>query len=137
MLIVLKKPLFRQMLRFAAVGAVGTMVQYLVLWTGVDLLVLSAAVSSGAGYILGSIVNYLLNYKFTFRSEKSHTDAVSKYYAIIAVGWCINTGLMWILADHSGLNYWFAQVTATGIAFLWNFSGSRLWAFSPVQAPER
>jgi len=121
------------MVHFAAVGAVGTLVQYLVLWIGVDLLTLSAAVSSGAGYILGSIVNYLLNYKFTFRSEKSHTETVSKYYAVLIVGWCINTGLMWFLADHNGLNYWFAQIIATGIAFLWNFSGSRLWAFKPVR----
>jgi len=121
------------MLRFAAVGAVGTLVQYLVLWIGVDLLHLSAAISSGMGYILGSIVNYLLNYKFTFRSEKSHRDTATKYYAILIVGWCINTGLMWLLADHLGLNYWLAQIFATGIAFLWNFTGSRLWAFKPAQ----
>lgn len=127
------KQVLRQLIHFAAVGAVGTLVQYLVLWIGVDLLALSAAVSSGAGYILGSIVNYILNYKFTFKSDKSHRDAVTKYYAILVVGWCINTGLMWLLADHNGLNYWFAQLIATGTAFLWNFSGSKLWAFKPAQ----
>lgn len=128
------KQVLRQLIHFAAVGAVGTLVQYLVLWIGVDLLLLSAAISSGVGYILGSIVNYVLNYKFTFKSDKSHRDAVTKYYAILAVGWCINTGLMWLLADHNGLNYWFAQIIATGTAFLWNFSGSKLWAFKPNQA---
>ncbi len=130
----ISKQVLRQLIHFAAVGAVGTLVQYLVLWTGVDLLLLSAAVSSGVGYILGSIVNYVLNYKFTFKSDKSHRDTVTKYYAILAVGWCINTGLMWLLADHNGLNYWIAQIIATGTAFLWNFSGSKLWAFKPTQA---
>ncbi|MGA7965937.1 MAG: GtrA family protein [Gammaproteobacteria bacterium] len=129
----LQKPVLRQMFRFAAVGAVGTLVQYLVLGIGVELLSLSAAISSGAGYILGSIVNYLLNYKFTFESDKSHRDTAFKYYAILAVGWSINTGLMWFLADHYGLNYWFAQIIATGTSFLWNFSGSRLWAFKPAR----
>ena len=124
----------RQFFQFAAVGAVGTVVQYLVLWLGVNFISLSAATSSGTGFILGSIVNYFLNYKFTFNSNKSHIDAASKYYAIIGVGWCINTGLMWLLADHFGFNYWLAQFAATGVAFLWHFSGSKLWAFKAVSA---
>ena len=129
-----RMPLIRELMKFAAVGATGTLVQYLVLWIGVDLLHFSAAASSGAGYILGSIVNYVLNHKFTFRSEKSHFDAASKYYAVLVVGWCINTGLMWAFADHLGLNYWFAQIIATGTAFLWNFAGSKYWAFHPGKA---
>ena len=124
----------RQFLRFAAVGAVGTVVQYFVLWLGVNFISLSAAASSGIGFTFGSIVNYFLNYKFTFNSSKSHIDAASKYYAILAVGWCINTGSVWFLADHYRLNYWLAQFVATGIAFLWHFSGSKRWAFKPLSA---
>lgn len=125
--------LHRQIIRFAAVGTIGTVVQYLVLWIGVSVLGFSAAYSSGAGYILRSIVNYLPNYRFTFQSNRSHTNAAFKYYMVLAGGWCINTGLMWFLADRNKLNYWVAQTIATGITFLWNFAGIRSWAFKRVR----
>lgn len=119
----------RQFLRFAAVGVSGTLVQYGVLWAGVEVFGIPAAISSGIGYVLGSVVNYLLNYAFTFKSEKSHAEAASKYYAVVGVGWCLNTGLMWLLVHHWGQNYWLAQLFATAVGLVWNFSGSRWWAF--------
>ncbi|MET3130005.1 putative flippase GtrA [Oxalobacteraceae bacterium GrIS 1.11] len=123
----------RQFLRFAAVGASGTAVQYSVLWTGVELFGSSAAVASGLGYILGAVVNYLLNYFFTFQSAKSHGEAAAKYFTLLGIGWCMNTGLMWLLTHNLAWNYWLAQVLVTGIGLIYNFVGSRWWAFKPAQ----
>lgn len=122
----------RQFLRFAAVGASGTAVQYSVLWSGVELFGTSAAAASGVGYVLGAIVNYVLNYFFTFKSDKGHGEAAAKYFTLLAVGWCMNTGLMWLLVHQLGWNYWIAQLLATAIGLAWNFTGSRLWAFKPA-----
>lgn len=124
-----RKALFGQFVRFAAVGLTGTLIQYAMLWLGVELLGIPAAVASAVGYLFGSVANYLLNYFFTFRSSKSHAEAASKYYSVIAVGWCINTGLMTVLVHGYGWNYWLAQLLATGVGLLWNFAGSRWWAF--------
>jgi putative flippase GtrA len=126
--------LSRQFLRFAAVGLCGTAVQYVVLWSGVELLGAPAALASGIGYMCGSVVNYLLNYFFTFESGKSHAEAASKYFSLLGVGWCINTGLMGLLAHSLGWNYWIAQILTTGIGLIWNFTGSRLWAFKEVRS---
>ncbi|CDG84051.1 GtrA family protein [Janthinobacterium agaricidamnosum] len=126
----------RQFLRFAAVGASGTTVQYGVLWTGVELLGTSAAAASGLGYVLGSVVNYILNYFFTFKSDKGHGEAATKYFTLLGIGWCMNTGLMWLLVHQLGWNYWIAQVLATGIGLAWNFLGSRWWAFKLAGAQD-
>ena len=123
------RALFRQFCRFAAVGLSGTGVQYLTLWLGVECLAAPAAMASGIGYILGSVVNYVLNYFFTFQSGKSHKEAASKYFSVLGVGWCINVGLMSLFVHHLTWNYWFAQIITTGIALLWHFAGSRWWAF--------
>lgn len=125
-------PLHHQLARFVAVGTLGNVIQYLVLWLGVSVFGFSAAISSGAGYILRSVVNYLPNYHFTFQSNRTHREAASRYYTVLAIGWCINTGLMWLLVDHDRLNYWVAQTIATAITFLWNFSAIRSWAFKRV-----
>ena len=119
----------RQFLRFAAVGATGTAVQYTTLWIGVEFFATSAVIASAIGYVLGSVVNYLLNYFFTFASGKSHLETASKYYAVLGVGWCINTGLMALFVAQLQWNYWVAQIVTTGVGLVWNFLGSRFWAF--------
>jgi putative flippase GtrA len=116
-------------LRFAGVGATGTAVQYLVLWAGVEAGGWPPALASAIGYALGSIVNYLLNYFFTFESGKSHAEAAVKYYAVLGVGLCITAALMAWLAGTLGWNYWVAQIVTTGVALLWHFAGSKWWAF--------
>ena len=121
--------LLRQFIRFAAVGLSGTAVQYLTLWLGTGFFFIPAAAASGLGYILGSLVNYVLNYFFTFKSEKSHKETASKYFSVLGVGWCINVGLMSLMVHHLGWNIWLAQCLTTGIALLWHFAGSRWWAF--------
>jgi putative flippase GtrA len=126
-----ERSLARQFVRFATVGATGTAVQYVVLWVGVERLGWPAAISSAAGYALGSIVNYLLNYFFTFGSGKSHVEAAAKYYAVLAVGLCITAALMALLVGGFGWNYWAAQLLTTGVALLWHFAGSKWWAFRP------
>jgi putative flippase GtrA len=38
--------------------------------------------------------------------------------------------MMGLLVNHYHWYYWFAQFLITGIVFIWNFSGSKWWAFS-------
>lgn len=124
----------RQFFQFAAVGLSGTAVQYLSIQVAVmlqfSLLGKSPAVTGSAiGYLLGSVVNYILNYFLTFGSGKSHVEAASKYFSVLAVGWLINLGLMTLLVETWGIWHWYAQVFTTGLVLCWNFAGSKLWAF--------
>lgn len=121
--------LSEQFIKFALVGACGTLVQYAALGIGVEYLGVSAALASGVGYIFGSIVNYVLNYCVTFRSDGRHITTVPKFYAVVLIGWCLNTGLMALFADRVGWNPWFTQVLATGVCLGWNFAASRYWVF--------
>jgi|JI9StandDraft_1071089.scaffolds.fasta_scaffold99579_2 putative flippase GtrA len=124
----------RQFIQFAAVGLSGTAVQYasiqIAVMLSLSLLNKSPAVTGSAiGYLLGSVVNYILNYFLTFRSGKSHMEAASKYFTVLGVGWCINLGLMTLLVEHWHWWHWYAQILTTGLVLCWNFGGSKLWAF--------
>lgn len=130
----LKSPAIQQFLRFAAVGLSGTAVQYVTIQLAVMLHFTAfgkspAVIGSAIGYLLGSLVNYILNYFLTFSSGKSHIEAASKYFSVLAVGWCINLGLMTLLVEQWGIWHWYAQVVTTGLVLCWNFAGSKLWAF--------
>lgn len=125
----------RQFIHFAAVGLSGTAVQYGTLALGTTFYGDEVAVvASAIGYILGSVVNYVLNYFLTFGSAKSHTEAASKYFTILGLGWCLNFGMMSLFIASWGWWLWFAQIVSTGVGLCWNFAGSKLWAFKEMAA---
>lgn len=119
----------KQFLSFGCVGAVGTASHYATLVTLVQLGRLSPVLSSGVGACVGAVVNYRLNYTFTFRSDKRHRDVIGKFFAVAAVGLGLNVALMAVLTRGFSLHYLASQVLATGAVLLWNFAGNRLWSF--------
>jgi putative flippase GtrA len=128
------QPMFLQFCRFAAVGLCGTAVQYLTLWIGVKALHTSPVWASAVGYLLGSVCNYALNYLITFRATHGHVKTAPRYFALLAVGWCLNNLLMLVFTHNLGWPIWIAQVITTGIGLFWNFCGSRWWAFKAQAA---
>jgi putative flippase GtrA len=44
---------------------------------------------------------------------------------------------MWALNVGAGMPYLFAQVIATGIVLLWNFTANKLWTFGAAHEERR
>ncbi|WP_295581269.1 GtrA family protein [uncultured Lamprocystis sp.] len=119
---------------FGIVGAIGTLVHYSALVLLVEIGLLDAVAATTVGFALGAIVNYLLNYRYTFNSTKQHRDSGPKF-ALIAIA----TGLLNTLVVHAGVdslrfNYLLVQVVATGIVFLLNFILNSVWTFHESDA---
>ena len=89
----------------------------------------SALPASVVGFIVGAVINYFLNYRFTFKSNKSHKEAMSKFFIVAAIGAMINTALMYVGLNLLQVYYLLAQIVATGIVLLWNFTANKLWTF--------
>ena len=99
--------------RFLVVGAGTTGIQYLVLIIGVEALGTNATAASTTGFALSAIVNYLLNYRYTFASSASHLVAASRFVAISTFGLGMNAVLMWLLTQQVQWPYVVAQLIAT------------------------
>lgn len=121
-----------QFFRFGLVGAASTTTTYLVLIVAVEFFGVNKLVASTAGYLLGAIVNYRLNYEFTFKSDQEHFVVAPKFAVVVIVGMFINAAVMHGGMKWLGLHYMFAQLAAVAVALLWSFTVSRLWAFSRV-----
>lgn len=119
----------RQFLLFAAIGGIGTLGQYITLVGLVESGSIKPLPSSVLGFIVGAIINYFLNYRFTFQSNKSHREAMSKFFVVALFGAAINTFLMYIGIEHLHLYYLLSQIIATGIVLIWNFVANKLWTF--------
>jgi putative flippase GtrA len=126
-----------QFLSFAAVGAIGTAAQYGVLVLLVERAGMSPVLASGCGFAAGAVVNYYLNYKFTFTSTRQHREAAPRFAAVALAGALINTALMYAALRSLHVHYLLLQVVVTGIVLLFNFGANRLWTFAePQRAPD-
>ncbi|MBE0574958.1 MAG: GtrA family protein [Desulfuromonadales bacterium] len=118
-----------EFLTFSGVGAIGTLVHYLILFITVEFFFFNPVVSSFFGFVSGAVVNYYLNYYFTFKSKKNHKEAISKFFLVAGVGLVLNTLIMVLLTTVLDQNYLLAQLLATALTLAWNFTVNRLWTF--------
>ena len=121
-----------QFLCFAAVGAIGTCAHYLVLVACVLLLDLRAVVASALGYLVGGFVNYLLNYRFTFRSTVRHGRSATRFAIVAIAGFAINWAMMVAMAAPQ-IHFLVAQVCATAVVLAFNFTANRIWTFRVIR----
>lgn len=121
--------LFQQFVRFFGVGCVSAVGHYGLLILLVQVAGVDAVPASAAGALLGAWINYTLNYRFTFRSNKRHAESVSKFAVVALIGLLLNTLFMWIGVDLLHLYYLLAQILTTGLVMVWSFMANRFWTF--------
>lgn len=117
-----------QFLKFAFVGAIGTVLHYVVLILLVSVLHSDPAIGALAGATCGAASNYFLNHRFTFPSDRPHIQAVPRFFFMAGIGIFLN-GLIVKIFTLAGAHYLTSQLTATMTVFVINFYLSNIWIF--------
>ena len=116
--------IFKQFVKFLGVGSVSAIGHYGVLIGLVSGFGFDPVVSSAAGALVGAVINYALNYRFTFQSSQHHTETVSRFAVIAFLGLGLNTFLMWLGVVVLSFHYFLAQILTTLMLILWSFAGN-------------
>ncbi len=119
-----------QFLLFAGVGAIGTVGHYTTLIILVQLWLVDPVFASSLGFVVGAVINYILNYHFTFQSNKRHAEALTKFLLVATIGAGINGYIMYIGVENTTINYLVVQIFATCVVLLWNYIVNKLWTFA-------
>jgi len=119
-----------QFAKFVVVGVVATITTYLVLAALVELWRFDPVLASTIGYLAGIVVNYLLNFRFTFQSKQRHIVVMPKYLMVMTIGFLVNAGVMFVAVNSLGVHYAIAQLFAIFVVLVWSFTANRKWAFS-------
>ena len=122
--------IIQQFLRFAGVGVIGTTGHYAVLIILVELFDYNPVFGSFLGFLTGALINYFLNRRYTFASNSRHAVALPKFILVAVVGMIINIMVMSALVETFDLQYLLAQVVATALVLIWNFSVNKYWTFA-------
>jgi putative flippase GtrA len=128
--------LLRQFVKFTGVGFVSAIGHYGLLIGLVQIAGVPAVPASAAGALLGAWINYSLNYRYTFRSNKRHREAALKFAAVASVGLVLNTVFMWVGIELMEAHYLLSQVVTTGLVMIWSFAGNRYWTFQSADSRE-
>lgn len=117
-----------QFLRFAAVGAIATLIHYSILISLMELGRISLVLSTSVGFTVGAVVSYTLNRRITFDHQPHFGRGLFKFVAIGAIGLGLNALIVSELAA-ARTHYILAQMVATGVVLVWNFIMARLVIF--------
>ena len=128
----------KQFQRFLAVGALGFIVDFSVLYLAVNAAGLGPLAGRLVSFIVAATVTWKANRHFTFAS----TDAVVpgaaarqwlRYLSTTAIGGAINIGVyqLWLaMTNHSNVNLFLAVVAGSAVALMVNFTLSKYVVFS-------
>jgi putative flippase GtrA len=119
-----------QFLLFAGLGVIGTLGHYTILIVLVQFWAVDPVFASSFGFVAGAVINYILNYQFTFQSDKRHAEALTKFFIVATIGAAINGTIMYIGVENTNINYMIVQIFATCVVLLWNFVLNKLWTFA-------
>jgi putative flippase GtrA len=119
----------RKLVAFGLVGIIGTVAHYVTLIMLVEIVHADPVVATTLGFLVGAVVNFLLNHRYTFRSTKAYFETGPKFLLIAITTGILNTLLVYTGLHWFNLNYLIAQIISTVVVFLANFVLNDLWTF--------
>lgn len=125
-----ERPMVRQFFKFGLVGALNTVLDYtlftlLFSWAHVYYLV-----ANGISFSVAVINSYILNRRWTYRSQHPNWRGEGlKYLTVYVIGLGISEALLFLFVEHVHLHQLVAKALTVGIVIFWNFFGTRFWAF--------
>lgn len=124
----------KQLLRFALVGVLNTVVGYAVIFACMYLAGLGPVVSNVVGYAFGLVVSYTLNRTFTFRSAAGKKREIVRFLSIFMVAYLANIGVLMLLIDHLDVHKGWAQLAAGVVYTVLFYVLSKYYVFAASHA---
>lgn len=127
----------KQFVKFAVVGAIGTVVNLavlkltLVLWGQFSESTPFAveAFASGLAFAVAVVNNYLLNRWWTFRSSGTMGAEFLKFLVVSIAGLALNELVFYVFRAQLELHVMVSQLLAIACVLPFNFIVNKLWSF--------
>ncbi len=120
----------QQFIIYAGIGAIGTIGHYATLVLLVQAIHAEPVFATTIGFVVGALINYVLNYRITFNSNKRHRESLTKFFSVAALGAVINATIMSAGINMFDVHYLVIQVIATCFVLVLNFTTNKYWTFA-------
>ncbi len=123
----------QQIKKFIIGGGSATLLHYstmaLLIFIGIKPLY-----ATTIGAFFGAVLNYILQYHYTFESDKSHLHAIISYSISVSFGFFANSLLFALLYDKIQINLIVSQLITTAIITIFNYIIYKHIVFKPKES---
>lgn len=128
--------LFKQFISYFFVGGIAAIVEWVMFALFSNVVLLDYLLATVLAFIFSTTVNWILGRAWTFKKSSYENKRVQELiwvFAISLIGLLFNMLLMYlfvtILELNTDLLKVVSKVMATGIVFVWNFFGRKLFVY--------
>jgi dolichol-phosphate mannosyltransferase len=126
------KSFIKQLIKFAFVGAIGTIINLSILYILTEFFHVYYIFSEMVAFSTAALNNYILDKIWTFKEEIGD-QIIKKYFQFITISLLalvVNISILFILVEVYLVWYIYAEIGAICCAFLINFFGNKIWTFN-------
>lgn len=130
----IRKPWFKrvpwlEVMRFGIVGALSTGLYLLILYPTKQYVPGPLWLVSAIAYFMSMAVNYAAQRRVTFRSDRRHQEAITRFIVVQLTALVINSVILDILVQRAGYPFWFGQGVAVGATSVFSYVAQKIWVF--------
>ncbi len=117
-----------QAVKFLIAGAFAAGAHYAIYVSLVVYAAMGEVPATLAGFVVGTVISYALNSRFTFEAEQT-PGTFLRFWLVTIAGGALNAGCVWLLV-RVGVHFAVAGVLAIVVAATFNFTSHRYWTFA-------
>lgn len=117
------KRLFQQLIKFGVVGALATLIDFVLMVFLTECFSINPVISSSISFSISLVFNYVVSMRFVFmrRDDLSRTKEFIIFVFLSLVGLLLNSLIMWLGCSLLFFDYRFVKIVATVLVMVWNF----------------
>ncbi len=120
------------MVLYGTVGAIGTAVDFTILYALVDFVHAPLWVGVFVGFVSAATSNFFLNKHWTYRNKsEKHVYQYGIFMVISIIGLSLTSFLMWLFTYKLLFWYMTAKVISSAIVLVFNYTSNTLITFAP------
>lgn len=133
---VTRRPVVRQFVKFALVGASNTVLDFGTYLVLTRILGVHFLIANVFAFLFAASWSYFWNRRWTFRSNdpRIHRQYV-KFLIVATIGLGLTTIILYTLVEHATLPDIPAKVVSVAAVLIWNFLANRFWTFKEPLVP--
>ena len=116
--------------RYLVSGSLAALVLFTVLTLMVEILGTPPWVASPVAFVIGALVNYTLQYHWTFQAEGSHRVMFTRFMLVTLATMSLNTALFWVFTVIMAIHYLISQALAIGLIIGVNYAINKHYTFA-------
>ena len=122
--------MFMQLVRFAGVGGLATLVHVCVALFANSVFGLEGLAANFAGFIAAVLLSYFGHAKITFQAQADHTQHMPRFLFVSLVGLMTSSSVVWLITERMGQGFGLSMVLVAIAVPMASFVAMKFWVFA-------